>query len=537
MGQLYHFYTMSFDVPVVPSDPYLGVNFTVAVTLPTGEVIDGVEGFYSGVGRATGRPTYSARVYCGWVGDYSAVTNSSLGSLHGLRARFGVAPDSAYPGAKGKLRLHSDDWYQFQYDDGDWFLHIGDTGYRYLADGEPLWQQYIDQSVQDLGATKIVVWSAGTRATHSLAQLYTPSLVAMNLTYWALMEDRLVYALTTYPRIQLQLIVYAQDTDRANQAGSPYGGNTPAGRMAGYTAAYMQARWSSFANVQWCIVNDADGLVSTSFVDKIGTGMRAREKWGTLITSHRTRSGRYPFSRSPWSSVSTLLTLDALQGMEVVAQRSAQRMPVVIAQDRFEFYHPVTAPKPANWSAPNFFRGLMWASLVSGGHATYGGIATWDTWISGCSATKCPGVRGYADMVNRGVLQDGGRDFQHIHTFFNASLTRNGTVLGLPSLVGLAPNNTLCGSDPNVNICAASATVLLMYSRAASGKTLTVAWPPSINPQAPAFQVDATCFDPVSGQFDSPVVTVNPGAGIIAITCPGVASAGRAERVVRVLRR
>ena len=73
--------------------------------------------------------------------------------------------------------------------------------------------------------------------------------------------------------------------------------------------------------------------------------------------------------------------------------------PVVIAQDRFEFYHPVTAPKPANWSAPNFFRGLMWASLVSGGHATYGGIATWDSWISGCSATKCPGVRGYADMV------------------------------------------------------------------------------------------------------------------------------------------
>ena len=57
--------------------------------------------------------------------------------------RFGVAPDSAYPGAKGKLRLHSDDGYQFQYDDGDWFLHIGDTGYRYLVDGEPLWQQYV----------------------------------------------------------------------------------------------------------------------------------------------------------------------------------------------------------------------------------------------------------------------------------------------------------------------------------------------------------------------------------------------------------
>lgn len=60
-----------------------------------------------------------------------------------LARRFGVAPDSALPKTKGKLRPHAEDGYQFQYDDGDWFLHIGDTGYRYLADGEPLWQQYV----------------------------------------------------------------------------------------------------------------------------------------------------------------------------------------------------------------------------------------------------------------------------------------------------------------------------------------------------------------------------------------------------------
>jgi hypothetical protein len=40
-------------------------------------------------------------------------------------------------------------------------------------------------------------------------------------------------------------------------------------RRPGLLGRYMQARWSSFANVQWCIVNDADGLVSTSFVDKV----------------------------------------------------------------------------------------------------------------------------------------------------------------------------------------------------------------------------------------------------------------------------
>lgn len=72
------------------------------------------------------------------------------------------------------------------------------------------------------------------------------------------------------------------------------------------------------------------------------------------------------------------------------------------------------------------------------------------------------------------------------------------------------------------------------YSRAAVGKAVTVTWPPPGGPPLAAPQLDATCFDPVGGQFDTPVVSV--GAGTIAIACPGVVSAGRPERVVRVLR-
>ena len=34
----------------------------------------------------------------------------------------------------GKLRLHPEDRQQFVFDNGDWFLHIGETGYRYLTD-------------------------------------------------------------------------------------------------------------------------------------------------------------------------------------------------------------------------------------------------------------------------------------------------------------------------------------------------------------------------------------------------------------------
>ncbi len=69
--------------------------------------------------------------------------------------RFIVTAHSALPGAKGKLRGHRIDSYQFQYDNGDWFLHIGDTGYRYVVDTEPEWKAYIDQAVRILRATKV----------------------------------------------------------------------------------------------------------------------------------------------------------------------------------------------------------------------------------------------------------------------------------------------------------------------------------------------------------------------------------------------
>jgi hypothetical protein len=41
------------------------------------------------------------------------------------------------------------------YDNGEWFLHIGDTGYRYVVDTEPEWQRYLDQAVTVMAATKV----------------------------------------------------------------------------------------------------------------------------------------------------------------------------------------------------------------------------------------------------------------------------------------------------------------------------------------------------------------------------------------------
>lgn len=73
------------------------------------------------------------------------------------QCRFTVLANSALPGTKGKLRKHLKDSYQFQHDNGDWFLHIGDTGYRYAVDTEPEWKTYIDQAVRIVRATKVLL--------------------------------------------------------------------------------------------------------------------------------------------------------------------------------------------------------------------------------------------------------------------------------------------------------------------------------------------------------------------------------------------
>jgi hypothetical protein len=83
-----------------------------------------------------GSKTWIVRAYCDTIGKWVWRCNSNLKSLNTRSGSFEVVP-SHLP---GKLRKHPQDPHQFAYDNGDWFLHIGDTGYRYVTDTEPLWQ-------------------------------------------------------------------------------------------------------------------------------------------------------------------------------------------------------------------------------------------------------------------------------------------------------------------------------------------------------------------------------------------------------------
>ena len=76
----------------------------------------------------------------------------------------------------------------------------------------------------------------------------------------------------------------------------------------------------------------------------------------------------------------------------------------------------------------------MWGSLLSGGHATYGGLRTFEPYDG-----DLKGVQGYYEACRDGKLRCGGHDFNLVHRFF---ADRNLT------LVGLTPNDDAVGETP-----------------------------------------------------------------------------------------
>ncbi len=104
-------------------------------------------------------------------------------------------------------------------------------------------------------------------------ETYTQSLMCSSLAR---------YALITYPWVKVQFIVYGEDKGMIEGAGA---GEALPIRIA----LEAQARWSSFANVVWCIANDVGMELA---INAIGGVMAANEPWGTLITSYVVARGR-----------------------------------------------------------------------------------------------------------------------------------------------------------------------------------------------------------------------------------------------------
>ncbi len=85
------------------------------------------------------------------------------------------------------------------------------------------------------------------------------------------------------------------------------------------------------------------------------------------LRSHQLRWSGSSVAASPWASIVTLQTLDEYRGAAAATWRGHGK-PVVVDEDRYESYRAPEGDQPA------WFRRFFWANIVSGAHATYGGI-------------------------------------------------------------------------------------------------------------------------------------------------------------------
>jgi hypothetical protein len=416
----------------LPGNPFVDVEVLVTFRKPSGETVE-VDGFFDGDG------IFRARAYVAEMGLWRWEASSTLAELNGRSGEFRVVPSNL----PGKLRLHPRDPRQFAFENGEWFLHIGDTGYRYVVASEPFWQAYLDQAAAR-GFTKIRTWFAQSR--HNVEALFTPERDGLALPYWQEIERRVLYALQQHPHVNLQLIPFAEDSEEIRRYGA-------GDQWARYLLRYAQARWSAFPNVQWTFSNDQEIVRdATSFkgrqvpweaIDQMGNDMAAREPWGTLLSNHQMRFSGYDFLEAAWSHIVTLEDLDQVTGQLLLDYRSRSQKPVVLDEDRYELYR-----HPAN--RRYFFRRLMWASLLSGGHPTYGGLRTYEPY----DQTGTRGVWGYDDANRAGLLHQGAHDFAHIHQFFHdAALT----------LVGMEPCDDRAGAQPRRVKCIGRDGLLILY--------------------------------------------------------------------------
>jgi len=471
--------------------PYLDMQPQVTYVRPDGTHVT-VDAFYDGSG------VYKSRAYCDQLGVWRWRFGSGAGGRDERSGSFRVVPSSL----PGKLRVHPEDPYQFVYDDGTWFLHIGDTGYRYVVAAEPEWRAYIDQAAQ-MGATKVRTWFCEGRS--DVQVLFAEERTALNLAYWQEIDRRITYALDHHPQVILKLIPYGEDTDEIRR----YAAGDPASLLI---ARYAQARFSAFPNVYWCISNDREIVedstqslsgrqVYADTIRQMGMDMAVREPWGTLLTNHQCRWSGYAFVDDPWSDVITIEDLDQVDGAVIQAYRRLGRAPVVNDEDRYELYRAPAYPR-------YFFRRLMWGSLFSGGHATYGGLRTYEPYDG-----KQQGVQGYYDAVAAGTLQGGAHDFCHIHRFFVDS--------GL-ALVGMTPDDALVGSEPRRWKCIRDRHSCLVYLANPTGDDPgtddAAASAPSVSVPLPEGACAARWFGPSTGRWYEAEALVG---GMQTLTAPG----------------
>lgn len=489
------FIELEFTTKSISGNPFTDNFLSLSLVSPSNSIVS-FDGFFDGENR------YKARAYCAEIGIWHWETSSNIASINAQTGSYSVVP-SELP---GKLRLHSDNQRQFMTDDGNWFLHIGDTAYRYFSPTEPHWQEYLDQANQ-VGFNKVRMWFCQNR--YDIQVLFSEDRKELNMAYWQHIDMRLKYAFEHYPNIQLQIIPFAEDTDELRRYGA-------SDAMSLFIGKYFQARYSAFPNVHWCLSNDRViyrqdedtsqlpehkkvRLIPYDTINKLGQDFYKREPWETLITNHQSRFDGYDFYNEDWSSMSLLGDQDETNGDLILKYRELSEQPTILSEDRYEKY---AAPQHPRY----YFRRMMWSSLLSGGHATYGGLTTSEP-FDGYNN----GVQGYQRLAEEGRLV-GASDFQFITAFFNSTQL---------DLVEMNPNKDIVGGSASINSCSNGANAIIIYianpQSQNPGTSDMSGTTPTVLLQLPALDFNLRWYNPRDGSFTQMELLV---ANTTSVTAP-----------------
>ena len=361
------------------ADPFATVG-TVTFTPPSGSAHAVTVGMFWDGGN-----DWRARAYVTEAGNWTWTSHGAGDpGLDGKTGSFHAVPAAL----RGKLKPHPANPRALVTDNGKWFAPIGDTAYCLLGSAD--YQNYVRDDWNH-GVDFVRCSSFGH--LRDFAAHFTASGVPgiPNLSSLQSDDAKLNWMLENYPGMYLQYIMLPEN---------------PAANWSMYSVTardellqQMVARFGAFPAITWQIMNDspypADGTGNTAVANTVGTFLVARDVYGHLRGTGARRGKEAPFANSAWTTFLHYETKDAVAADE--ADRSASHHKFTwCGEDRYETYIP---PAQARY----FFRRLMWAWLLSGGSACYGGA--WDKVIP-YSAGRFTGLDSIAPITRYLATRD-----------------------------------------------------------------------------------------------------------------------------------
>lgn len=273
-------------------------------------------------------------------------------------------------------------------DDGRWFAHISDTGYKLFHGVDaPMWRQFVREAVAkgitSIRAASLGGWGGAVHAARDDNNVWVwndpwegggaPDYARFDLAKFQNTDNRLIWIFDNYPDLYLQFVLFGLKGYGTEDTGKWWASIPRPVRNA--AMKYMLARWSAFPNLFWLIVNDmhcsAEFPTNRAFVREVGSYLAAHDPWQHLISAGPNRRAGFPFT-SPedlrWVSYIHIEDADAV-GAAQIQKYGFDALPlhVFMGEDYYEHYRRRYA------DSRFYFRWLMWSWLLSGGSANYGG--------------------------------------------------------------------------------------------------------------------------------------------------------------------